>query len=781
MLEQMVLAETAGCAIGFGAIRLSRPTDNVLAPGTLGILAGAAALGGALASGAPVGWVPFDALLRAGLCACAVLLGARARPLVALVVTLLAAIVSVFGSSLLEPLVLAGTSGLLLANFASKRRSRLLTALAGGVLANIVLRLDQPEAAGATALVAVVILVPLFASGLAHLGANTRRWVFFGARLAGFVFLLGAGLAVTAAVLARQPLEQGLSLIGNGRVTVQGTADRQGTEAQLEAAERSFARARGILGSWLFRPAALVPVVAQQWRALHAAAVTGEELSSAGLQARRSQEAADIRITAGAVPLDRLEALAPALTDLAERLRAGSSRLTKAASPWLLQPLAKRLERSGNGLAEAARTAKGARLALPLLPAILGGDGPRRYFLAVQNPAEARATGGYVGSFGEISAINGKVELARFGRKGELTQSNGSRPRPPFPPEYEARYSRFSPQTEWGNINVSPDLPTVTRVIAGLYPVSGGDKIDGVIAIDPAGLAALIRVVGPVSVPGWPEPISADNAEQILLFDQYVRYAGDVGYTERVEFIGDVAQEVWHRLTTSSSLSIVDLLNAVGPAVRHKHLMLTAVDPAEEKLYEELNLDGRMAPVRGDFLGVVTQNAGANKVDYFLRRDVDYQVHVNPSSGKLEARMKLVLRNQAPASGLPDYIIGNLASIPAGSNKSYVSIYSPWQLTSSTIDGKSVQLEAATELGRRVYSGGFVIPPMGSVTIDMVFAGRLPAGDQYRLDIHRQTIPAADNYKVKVTLPSRSGFARGSRTSEDVFLLDANWSKTLDR
>jgi len=42
-------------------------------------------------------------------------------------------------------------------------------------------------------------------------------------------------------------------------------------------------------------------------------------------------------------------------------------------------------------------------------------------------------------------------------------------------------------------------------------------SVDGVIGIDVPGLARVLRVVGPIAVPGISEPVSADNAARVLL------------------------------------------------------------------------------------------------------------------------------------------------------------------------------------------------------------------------------------------------------------------------
>jgi hypothetical protein len=326
-------------------------------------------------------------------------------------------------------------------------------------------------------------------------------------------------------------------------------------------------------------------------------------------------------------------------------------------------------------------------------------------------------------------------------------------------------------------VNVSPDFPTVARVIAELYPQSGGQPIDGVIAVDPAGLAALLRLVGAITVDGWPDPITAENAAQVLLYDQYTRFE----YFDRVDFLGAVAQEAWSRLTTGSLPSPQEFLPSLGPAVRGKHLMVAATRPSEAALLDEAGVAGRMAPVAGDFLGVITQNAAGNKVDAFLHRRVDYDVKLDPGSGRLTAVAKIVLRNDAPGTGLPDPVIGNFVELPPGTNRTYLSVYSPWQLEGATLAGQPVGLEAATELGRNVYSTAVDIGPGATTTVELRLAGTMP-GDHgaYRLDLHRQPTASPDDLRTTVSVPSGWRIGDGGRRWSEREPLDSDRKVDLE-
>ncbi|MDQ6948103.1 MAG: DUF4012 domain-containing protein, partial [Actinomycetota bacterium] len=381
-----------------------------------------------------------------------------------------------------------------------------------------------------------------------------------------------------------------------------------------------------------------------------------------------------------------------------------------------------------------------------------------------------------------ITADHGRLTLTRFGRPIELNQAGGDQRKLMASPDFTARYSRFGPAVDWANINLSPDFPSDAQAIAGLYPQSGGAPVDGVIAVDPAVLAALLRVVGPLSVASWPTPITADNALQIMLYDQYLRY----GNADRIDFLGDAAQETWKRLTGGVLPAPPQLLSALGPSVHTKDMFMWSTRPDEQRLFQDIGVSGAMAPVHGDFVGLVTQNAGGNKIDYFLRRAVDYRVRLDPSTGKLDATATITLHNGAPTSGLPGTIIGNelVPPLPDGQNKLYLSFYTPWQLVQGSVDGTPVALENETELGRKVYSTALVVPPQGDATVVLHLAGRLPkAGGAYHLDVYRQSTIAPDHLTTSLSVTGAWRVPGGGRTSATSRQLDADTTVdvSLDR
>src|SRR5919199_901902 len=85
-------------------------------------------------------------------------------------------------------------------------------------------------------------------------------------------------------------------------------------------------------------------------------------------------------------------------------------------------------------LSSAARLASRASLGFRLLPDFLGQNGPRTYFLAMQNNADQRATGGAVLAYGLVRVDRGRIQLLDSGSAGDLDRRPGIRRLPEAPP-----------------------------------------------------------------------------------------------------------------------------------------------------------------------------------------------------------------------------------------------------------------------------------------------------------------------------------------------------------
>jgi Protein of unknown function (DUF4012) len=122
--------------------------------------------------------------------------------------------------------------------------------------------------------------------------------------------------------------------------------------------------------------------------------------------------------------------------------------------------------------------------------------GPSRYLLLAANNAEMRNGSGMFLSVGELRAEAGAVSIDEMQSTGLLKLD-----RPvAVDPSIEGLWGFADSGAEWRSLGVSPRFPVVAEQASRMWEAVGGERVDGVIAVDVTALRALLAVVGPVTL-----------------------------------------------------------------------------------------------------------------------------------------------------------------------------------------------------------------------------------------------------------------------------------------
>jgi UDP-N-acetylmuramyl pentapeptide phosphotransferase/UDP-N-acetylglucosamine-1-phosphate transferase len=587
-------------------------------------------------------------------------------------------------------------------------------------------------------------------------GFSTPVRVAFGVVAAGLVFAV-----VPLAFAANETVD----LMQQGRTAasraLQAARDGDTITAQgsFNQAALTFAKARDKLEAPTMIGGLGVPFLASNVRAARTLAEIGTDLSDAGESLTVAVDPDKLEFSDGQLPLAEVAKVTP-------KFARGSAALTRSLhrldglrdDPYLVGPVREAVDKIHAQLARADREAVRATAAAKLAPAIFGGDGPRTYLLVVQNNSESRATGGFIGSFGLITAQNGKLHVSDLLRTNSWNSVVRDRRNVTVtaPADYLARYEQFKPGTTLQNINLSPDFPSVAAALMGLAPQAGQPKVDGVMSVDPAGLAALLELTGPVTVPDWPTPIDAGNVVNVTLRDAYVAFERT---PERADFLGDVAQVAVDRATSGSLGKPAQIAKVLGKAAHSGHLTLAFARANEQRLAEQLGIAQEMGPIHSDAIAVTSSNAAGNKIDYYLQRAVDYRVMLHPDdsldSAAATADLSVQLDNTAPSSGLPEAVIGPFTDrFYAGENRTFVSLYTPLQFVQARVDGNPAEVSPQRERDRNVFSRFTDLASQQTETTAVSLGGKVALHDGwYTVEVRHQPTLIPDRVHVSVDVP----------------------------
>lgn len=482
--------------------------------------------------------------------------------------------------------------------------------------------------------------------------------------------------------------------------------------------------------------AAVLPYVGRPFEIARGATAVADEVGNKGipalLEVADQLDPAKLRTGPSSVDLQPLEAEAPKLAAADATLHDAIAKLAGVPrSSWLPQvdstrsSLAATLQTITGYVDAGARTAR-------ILPEILGADGPRRYFVGLQNEAELRGTGGLPGAFAIAEADHGQVRFTEFHSDDVLIPraSNGQIDTGlNFGSAYAQAYGPSGSTELFQNSNLSPHFPYAAQIWAAMWTKVSGERIDGAVALDPQVLANFLAATGPVPTK-YGITLSADSVVALTEKQEYALFAAP---TQRKQFLVDVLHAVADKILSGSAAPI-NLVRAMSLSANEQRVLFWSRTPATEAAIAETSYAGVIPDDDRPFVGLIINNVVGGKLDYYLHRSVAYQ---RIGCGSTRAMVVTIqLTNTAPGSGLPAVVTGRLdqlgqpadSAIHPGDNRSLLDYYATAgaTLTSVKIDGKQATATVIEDRGHPVFRFDVELPHGASRTIVLHLAE--PAG-----------------------------------------------------
>lgn len=421
-----------------------------------------------------------------------------------------------------------------------------------------------------------------------------------------------------------------------------------------------------------------------------------------------------LRQADGSIDVKAIADARPVLADTVQRASAASTAInTLPAKTWLSQvdDARSQVVRSLGDLNTTLSTLN--RTAGLLLP-MLGSEQPKRYFIGFVNEAELRGSGGVPGSFAIATVDHGKISLTHFGSDTELDGVDSGLD---LGTEFNTLYATTGPTFTYVNSTVSPDFTRVGQIWATMWKVKTGQTVDGAILVDPTALGYLLKVTGPATMQDG-EQLTADNVVSLTQQTLYSKFVTD--NDARKQYLIDIAKAASDKLLSGSGDSSA-LIKAVLVGASQRRIAIWSADSSLESQLTQTSLSGALESTNDPFTGVTVINAGGNKLDYYLHRELNWVASGCGSQRTAEAT--ITLTNDAPASGLPSYVTGRLdhPAYPTkvGDNLLIVQYYATQggRLTAASLDGKPVGLYVLSERGHPVYVATVEMPRGKSRTL----------------------------------------------------------------
>ena len=622
-------------------------------------------------------------------------------------------------------------------------RRRWVGALAALLLVPVLGHLGAGPFLGSTTLLALVAASPMLASALVHLPRQRQRTVVVAATVAVAGALVATFVFAATVWLTRDAVADGVDAARDGFVAG-SDGDSSSAADHFETAAGHFDEARGLLGGPWSLPARLVPVVGQHVRAAQVVASEGTSLAMVAADSIDTIDPDRVRVEDSAIDVTVIDGLAPTLDRIDRSLTRALDRISDATDDWLAGPVDDRLQEMLIELEAAVPAATTAATAALHVPQMLGADTPVHWLVLLSTPAEARGLGGLVGNYVLIRADGGRLELVDSGRNEDinaLLEANDAVLTGPsdFVDQWGTATERY-----FQDVTLSPDLPTVAAVAADLFEQATAIAVDGVISVDPYVMGAIVELTGPIEVAGT--ALGPAEVVEFLLVDQYAAFDSE---DERVAALDQLARATFAAVTSGRLPGPRGLAAALGPLVDQDRLgawWATGGGPAE--VIDAAGLDNRFPrPDGADLVAAVHQNAGQNKIDVYLAREVVYELRHD--GRRVEGTVTVTLRNTAPSSGLPDAVIGsNDQGLPPGTNLANLAVHTALDLVEARLDGEVIDVTRHAVYGAEAISAVIDVPAGEARVFEVDVRGDIDAGP-YRLWIPHQPLADDDTLSVR--------------------------------
>lgn len=257
---------------------------------------------------------------------------------------------------------------------------------------------------------------------------------------------------------------------------------------------------------------------------------------------------------------------------------------------------------------------------------LLGDKMDRRYLLIFQNNAEARASGGFVGSYALLDISRGRIKNLEI-PKGGSYDTNGNLRRfvnPPSPLRLVDVYWKFWDANWW------PDWPTSARQLAWFLQESNGPTVDGVIAITPDIAEDLLRLTGPIDLSASHGLIiTADNFRLTVQDNVESKVSGQ---QQPKKIIGDLTAAILEKLPAvlTDQHQAFELVKLLSQRVSARHILFYSNNPEIQSKWQQTGWSGQIEQLETgqDYLQVVNTNIAGGKTDLRIRQTIEQQVEI---------------------------------------------------------------------------------------------------------------------------------------------------------
>ena len=310
---------------------------------------------------------------------------------------------------------------------------------------------------------------------------------------------------------------------------------------------------------------------------------------------------------------------------------------------------------------------------------LLSSPEEKTIILASATTAEIHSSNGLIGSLGNMTVGNNKIQMGEFHSNAEFETLGKIMNSPEAERIFNGDEHYYTMDIR--DVTIDPDYNNVAQHIMDAWQASAyrvNNQPLGVLMVDPVFVQELIKLTGNVSTPIGIQ-VTGDNAAAFLQNGIY--FEATSNKVQDTIFGVVTAQAVHNIVDNLNPMTAIKISKVIPDFAKQRHISFYSTDKHLQKVAENMNLTPRaQASEIKPQLGLYVNSKMASKMDYYEQRNVSVKQTDGPQKdgvkGKRTYTVSLTIQNtldpvQAP--NLPLYIRGG----EAGHLKEILLAYAP--------------------------------------------------------------------------------------------------------
>lgn len=264
----------------------------------------------------------------------------------------------------------------------------------------------------------------------------------------------------------------------------------------------------------------------------------------------------------------------------------------------------------------------------PVMGKLLGAEGDRTYLLIAQNSSEIRSMGGFPGSVGTLTIVDGKFEMGDFTSCYDVFEEDIPESVGASATELSLFNSHVAKFGYTWDIGLNPDFPRDASIWKTAYEQKNDVEVDGVIGMTPSVIQFILDATGSITLSDGTK-LDGSNATKVLQHDLYEKYFnGGVGDANEKtdELFAETASKAFDSLFKNmNAKTLKGVAQSFFDAMKTREFLMWMVDSDIQAKIVEVEADGALTnPKANSQLGVFYNDVSGSKLGWYI--DVDTQI-----------------------------------------------------------------------------------------------------------------------------------------------------------